>query len=292
MRGLIASLLLVALAGCTSDPPAMPGGEARPPMWVIHDADTRIVILGSVHQLPAGLDWTGGRLATEIRLADELLLELGPEESAAAGRLFASLARDEPVPTVTERFGRDATAILDLLDDVGMAQAEADRTESWGLALAVGNALARQTSLSPERGVESVLTAAFRGHDRPVRGLETAAQQLAMFDDLPSAQQAAMVRTTLDDVGASRDRTRRLLAAWASGDVAAIAEVADATMAETPFLIEPVNHARNRAWAAALIARLETRGDVLVAVGVGHLVGDGSLLDELRARGLRPMRLQ
>lgn len=261
-------------------------------MWVIHDADTRIVILGSVHQLPADLEWTGGRLATELGLADELLLELSPDESALAGALFGELGIDEPVPPIIARFGDAAPDIRRLTAETGMDPARADRTESWALALALGNALSRGQGLSADNGVESVLTATFRAHDQPIGGLETARQQLTMFDALPPNQQDIMVRTTLAGADASVTRTRTLLRAWADNDIDALTRIAGEAMAETPFLVEPVIHARNRTWAATLAARLERRGDVLVAVGVGHLVGEGSLLDELRARGLRPMRLQ
>jgi uncharacterized protein len=287
---LVAGLAL--LCAC-AEPAAEPlTGPARPPMWVIHDADTRIVILGSVHQLPADLEWTGGRLATEIGLADELILELAPAESARAGALFAELANDEAVSSLAARFDDNAPEIRRLAGETGIDVNRAERTESWALALALGNALSRGNNLSAEYGVETGLTQAFSAHDLPVSGLETAQQQLTMFDALPPAQQDQMVRSVLANADDNAQRTGALLRAWAAGDVDALATLAAEAMAETPFLIEPVNLARNRAWAAALVQRLDRRGDVLVAVGVGHLVGEGSLLDALRARGQRPMRLQ
>lgn len=292
---LIRSVLLgccAVLASCTPPAPEMLVGPATPPMWVIHDTDTRIVLLGSVHQLPPGVTWTGGRLATELRLADELVLELSPEESAAAGALFAELGRDEPVPPAASRFGDHVDELIDLIADVGLDEEDADGTESWALALAVGNALSRRSGLASDEGVETVLTATFRAHGLPVTGLETARQQLEIFDRLSPADQQQMVTLALDNRDESLVRARRLLHAWAEPDLPALAAIADEAVAETPFLVEPLIRARNRAWAALLAERLNDRGDLLVAVGVGHLVGDGSLLDELRARGLRPMRLQ
>ncbi len=283
---------LTILSACADPVPALPTGPARPPMWVVHDADTRIVILGGVHQLPANLEWTGGRLSTELGLARELLLELSPDESARARVLFSTMANDEQVDTLAARHGAIGDSIVELAQASGLAPADANHTEDWALALLTGNVMARGSGLTAENGVETVLTAAFRAHELPIGGLETAQVQLDMFDNLSPADQATMLRTTLASGDESTARTRRLLAAWAAGDVRALADIAEETVAATPFLIEPMLTARNRAWAAVLTARLERRGDVLVAVGVGHLVGDGSLLDELRARGLRPMRLQ
>lgn len=292
IRALPAALALCLVAGCADRVPELPTGPARPAMWVIHDADTRIVILGAVHQLPPGLNWTGGRLETELRLADELLLELSPEESAAAGALFAAQSHDETVPSLTARFGAQADPVLDLVSDVGMDEQDADATESWALALAIGNALSQRSGLASNHGVETELTTTFRRRSLPVGGLETAQEQLSMFDALSPAQQDIMVRATLNEAGNSVARTRRLLAAWAASDIDGLTAVAEDAVTETPFLVEPMIRARNRAWATMLLSRLERPGDILVAVGVGHLVSDGSLLEELRARGFRPIRLQ
>lgn len=289
---LLLALALPLLSSCAEPVAVLPIGPAQPPMWVIHDADTRIVLLGSVHQLPPDLAWTGGRLATELQLADELLLELAPAESDAAGTMFAAQSHNEPVPTVTARFGGESEAVLDLISDIGMDEAEADRTESWAIALAAGNALSRRNGLSAAHGVEAVTTANFRGRGLSVGGLETARQQLDMFDNLSPTQQDQLVLATLAGMADNHARTRRLLNGWAAGDLDALSAAAAEAMAETPFLIEPVIHARNRAWAAALLRRLEQPGDVMLVVGVGHLVGEASLLDALRSRGVRPMRLQ
>jgi uncharacterized protein len=293
MRILLSLLLACApLAACSETAPEMPTGPARPPMWVVHDADTRLVFVGSIHQLPPALDWTGGRLATELSLADELILELAPDQSDGAAALYARMSGDERVGTVSLRFRDRAGALLDLVDDMGIDEPTADRTESWGLALAAGNALSRRQGMASDAGVEAELTRRFRQANRPISGLETAQQQLAMFDELSPADQDRLVIAALDGADQAPARTRQLLAAWAAGDVEALAIVADEAMADTPMLVEPVVRARNRAWAEQLTRRLQRPGDVMIAVGLGHLVGEGSLLDELRARGHRSMRLQ
>jgi uncharacterized protein YbaP (TraB family) len=55
----------------------------------------------------------------------------------------------------------------------------------------------------------------------------------------------------------------------------------------TPLLTD-----RNRAWAAALAARLKMRGTILFAAGAGHFIGAGSVIEQLEARGVRVSRVQ
>ncbi len=288
----IALLLATLLTACTSEPPLIEG-PARPAMWVVQDEDTRVVILGSVHQLPPDLEWTGGILTPELAAAGELLLELSPHEVLKVPALFARTASDEPVASLDRRFGTaTAERVRDYARDAGIDADDAERMESWALALTIGNVISADSGLTAENGVETRVTEAFTGDHRPIGGFESAEQQLAMFDDLPDAAQNAMVTSGIARSGEARTRTRRLLTAWARGDTAALAAAADEAMADTPALIEPVIHARNRAWADALAARMERPGNALVAVGAGHLVGAGSLIEELNVRGLTARRLQ
>ncbi len=262
-------------------------------MWVFHDADTRIVLLGSMHQLPPGLDWTGGRLAREIELAEELWLELAPEEGRAAANLYASLSRDEPVqPLATRLTEAQLTALRTQLAANSIAERDAATLESWALALMLGNANSHAEGMTPAAGVERILSDRFGESDKPIRGFETARQQLTMFDDLPAPAQDRMLGAVIDAQTEAPERTAQLLAAWAAGDVDALAVEAAEALADTPELIEPVLHRRNRAWAERLANRLDQPGSVLVAVGAGHLVGEGSVIALLRARGIRPIRLQ
>ena len=53
-----------------------------------------------------------------------------------------------------------------------------------------------------------------------------------------------------------------------------------------PAVHEAVILRRNRAWADEIATRLDGSGRVFIAVGAAHLVGDGNVVDLLRARGI------
>ncbi len=292
MRRLAALALIALLAACDGKP-IVDAPDVRPAMWVVEDADTRLVLLGSVHQLPPGLDWMRGRVAQEAGRADEAILELAPSELEAAPALFAAASADEAVPPLFRRFDTStARRAADHATAAGIDGEDADALESWALALVIGQQLSADAGLVPGNGVEARIGSTFAADGRPVQGLETAGQQLAMFDALPAAAQDAMVRSIVADAATAPQRTRRLVAAWARGDVPGLTTAAQEAMADTPALIEPVIHARNRAWAAALERRMARPGRVLVVVGAGHLVGPRSLISELERRGVAVRRLQ
>jgi hypothetical protein len=53
-----------------------------------------------------------------------------------------------------------------------------------------------------------------------------------------------------------------------------------------PVLHEAVVLRRNRAWADEIARRLDGSGRIFIAVGAAHLVGQGSVVALLRARGI------
>jgi len=71
-------------------------------MWLAEDEDTRIYLLGTMHALPQHIDWDGGKVAEAVAAAGELIMELSPDELAAAGEEFARLA-PRPVPLPIEK---------------------------------------------------------------------------------------------------------------------------------------------------------------------------------------------
>lgn len=293
-RAWLAPVLACAamLAACAPAAPPIVEGQARPAVWEARLGETRLILFGSIHQLPAELDWFDSVLAREVASADRLYLEIAPEEAAGAPALFDAIADDEPVAPLDRRIGLTATdRALSLLP--GIDEAAIDGTESWALALMIGNAIAANNGLSGDAGVESRLTTAFERSGKPVTGLETARDQLSLFDTLDPAVQNAMLVRAINRSEGARERTRDLIRAWARGDVAAIGVAAASELSEFPALETGLINGRNRVWADQLAAQAQTiSGTAIVAVGAGHLAGDGSLDRLLAERGFTVRRIQ
>ena len=75
--------LLALIAGLLSAGAAV----ARPPVWVVRDADSELVLFGSVHVLPPGLDWRPPALERAVSSADEVWFELPIDPATEAKHL-------------------------------------------------------------------------------------------------------------------------------------------------------------------------------------------------------------
>lgn len=291
VKSLIVALVpLLLLTACASEP--IISGEAHPPMWEARFGATRIVMLGSVHQLPPELDWQDARVRAAIDGADQLWLELAPDQLPGVAALFERVSADERVASLDRRLGREsAERVRDIVAASGVDGDDAERMESWGLAIISGVQLARDAGLTADNGVETRLTERFQSAGKPIFGLEDPSTQFSAFDDLTDNAQTAMLRSVVDGAGASRSRMQRLLTAWARADASQIERDSVAELARVPGLADAVVVRRNRAWAVRIDGWRDRGDQLLVAVGTGHLVGPAGLPQLLANAGwqVRPI---
>lgn len=288
-RWIAAAALL--LAGCGEAPqPRSQGGLA---LWEVSDADTRIVMMGALHALPDGVDWLNGRVAELAETADELVLEIPPDESPEdQSRAFTRLAVRPPASVLARVPADLRDELRDAAMQAGQPLGALDHMDDWAVAVLLSATSINRSGMDRANGVEAVLTDRFRRTGRPVGGLETAAGQFAIFDGLPAASQRAYLIDVLEDEADAHDPLPQAVADWRRGDADALGRLVNGELAGNPALRDALLVRRNRAWAEWIARRLDRPGVVLLAVGAGHLAGADSLQSLLTARGLRVRRVQ
>jgi uncharacterized protein len=284
----------LALAACATTPPQPAAtAVARPALWRLADADTTIYLFGTIHALPEGAQWRTPVLEAAMASSDELVTEIVLSDLQAVAREFGRLAFAQGLPPVAERVSAAKRETLRAALEGSMVPAAAlDRMKTWAVAFTVTELALQRAGIHPELGVERSITENFTARGRPLLGLETAAEQLGFFDHLPEAAQRAFLESVLESPEDIRRQFDAMLRAWSRGDTRAIGRTFNATETMSADLREILLTGRNARWAEWLQHRLERPGTVFVAVGAGHLAGDGSVQDMLQRRGLRVTRVQ
>ena len=134
-------------------------------------------------------------------------------------------------------------------------------------------------------GIEQQLAERAIADRKPILGLETPEQQFAVLGGLSLAEQKRFLLLALEETEEDDTELEELMAAWRTGDTAALARILSEAFAEFPELYRPLTEDRNRAWIDDLESLLDDRDDYLVVVGALHLVGRNSVLDLLQQRG-------
>jgi len=289
LRSVFTTLLVVSawvLAACWPTPAT----QNEPALWRITDADSEIWLFGTVHVLPPELRWRGERVNAAFASADEFMTETdtSPEATAAFPTLAARYGLLPPEQGLSALLpAADRQRLSEIVRELRLDAARIERMRPWFAALQLSYVYAMREGHSADAGVESVLAAEARAQDKRLSFFETPEEQVRILADLAPADEAHFLAVTLRQISDEDGSMAQSDAAWARGDVEALNTALAPQWEEAgPVVHGAVILRRNRAWADEIATRLDGSGRIFIAVGAAHLVGDDSVVDILRARGI------
>ncbi|WP_262692601.1 TraB/GumN family protein [Kordiimonas aestuarii] len=266
---------------------------AAPALWRLADADTEIHIFGTLHVLAKDINWLTTETKTAFEGASALIVELNGDEIDRAGPLFTDAGRLPEGQSLRALVGNGIyNDVQRLARQLGMPVDTFANSEPWfaGMSLSVIGLV--KAGYDPASGTDKYFIAQAETMGKPIFGLETAAQQVALFESLNTQQEKALLIDTLKQNAAIDVHFAAMQAAWLSGNVAELDHILNDALSIAPGLEEQLLTARNRDWADKLMQVLERPGRYFVAVGAGHLTDEESLIEMLRAMGLTVNRVQ
>lgn len=285
-RRRVAAGLLLALAVVLSV--AAPAA-AKPPIWIVRSRQATLILFGSIHLLPAGLDWRPAGLDEALDRADEIWFELPISADSDNRAAAASIARGA-LPA-----DRSLTAMLTPDDAARLRQAgdalhcpiqALDRMQPWMAELTLSVAEDVRNGASAFDGVEDQVQAITPAATRR-QAFETPEEQIGFLAGAPLKDQIASLAWTLDEINQDPASYQRVVDEWMAGDMAGLErDTLDPLQRVSPTLYDRLIGRRNQKWAQTLARRMRRPGQIVVVVGVGHMVGPGGLPALLRARGL------
>jgi uncharacterized protein YbaP (TraB family) len=167
--------------------------------------------------------------------------------------------------------------------------------EAWFVSLTISLVEMQALGLDPKLGLDRHFAQRATEAGKPTEGLETGAQQIALFDGMDPRLQQQSLEDVLSDAGEMEENINRLHALWRQGDVDGLeAETNQRMREEYPALYARINRDRNLAWLPVIRKWLDGAGaeeDVLVVVGALHLLGEDGLVRLLREAGYTVERL-
>jgi hypothetical protein len=125
-----------------------------------------------------------------------------------------------------------------------------------------------------------------RNDGKSIAGLETVHDQIALFEGLAMNEQAEYLVSSLEQAHDLPKEVSDMVRAWQRGDTAWFESQMKTEFGRDPALYQSVLAARNRKWTPKIEALLNDDKNYLVIVGTGHLVGSGSVIDQLKKDGV------
>ncbi|MCE9523785.1 MAG: TraB/GumN family protein [Alphaproteobacteria bacterium] len=235
--------------------------------------DTNLRIAGSMHLVPRDHPNLPGWVEEAFNWAEELTFETDIRNILPfLQRTDGSTLRDSLPPNL-------AHALFELVPKADIA-----RWETFKLGIAVTALVSLLTPMV--EGVEPQMLQRATKHHRELSFLETQCEHGRLFEAVPEAEYLALMSVVLNDRAHAKKQFVELYEAWIGSRI----ENVEAVMMRAPLRRSPVVYQkmlldRNRDWMPALLRKAQSSRRTLVAVGAGHLSGQGGILDLLKEAG-------
>jgi uncharacterized protein YbaP (TraB family) len=291
-RTLTAAFLVLSFAAT----PAQSAGA--PALWMVQSTSAKIYIFGTIHVMKPGVTWTTPAIDQALAESSDLWLEVpdDPHDAMALLPQVQSLGLDPQHPLSTKISPGDLSQLDALFKTAGLpGEASFEPFRPWFAALMLSMVPVLRAGYSADSGIDMALRARMTDAGKPIKGFETATEQMHFLADLPQSQEVEFLHETIAEVsakGGGEAGIEKLEAMWQSGDVDQAAKYEAKETAMDPSLIAVLVTNRNANWAKQLDERLHSNGTSFVAVGMLHLAGPGSLVDDLTKLGYTVTRLE
>jgi uncharacterized protein len=290
MRRFVIRWRLLGLAlSCAAVCAAVRADASLHALWELHGKHNTVYILGSIHVLRPTDYPLAPAILNAYSKAKSIFMEVNLQEFDSQRmqiELLASarLPEGKTLPSIMgkERYERAGVLAREVGVDIGIFDAFAP----WFVAEAISQLQLQQLGFQPKSGVEMFFLEHARSDAKPVAGLETVHDQIALFDALSMDEQADYLLSSLKEAHDLPKEVDDMVHAWQRGDTVWFADQLKSEFGRDPDLYESVLVARNRKWVPKIEALLNDDKNYLVIVGTGHLVGQGSVIELLGKDGI------
>ena len=269
----------------TSDVP----GE--PVLWTVSDDDTTVHLFGTVHILKPETEWRTEAFDAVFEASDAVFFEAdvtSPEAQATMGELLLQLGVFTDGTKLTDVLDADdEKEVKEAVDLIGVPMSAVEPMKPWLATLQLSVLALEKQGYEANSGVEMVITQAANAAGKPTRYLETGEEQLRIFADFPIEEQVDFLVASAEQIEDEPELLDTLVAEWAEGDIDAIAAImADPEVMGAQAIYDKLIVDRNDNWTEQITTLMaDEPGTFLIAVGAGHLAGEDSVVEMLRADG-------
>ena len=257
-------------------------------LWQLQSGKGKIYILGSIHFLKRENYPLNQTIEKAFDSTKKLMLEidLKSADSGTVQRLMLEKGLHRDGKTLQENISAETYSLAaKRAQELGIDIGALSPLKPWVVALTMTSLQLQRLGFDPNSGVDRYLAGRATKAGKPMAGLETAAFQIGLMDQLSASDQESMLRHSLKEMDLLDKGLDQIVRSWAAGDVPALEDLLLNTMREYPAVHQKIIVDRNRRWLPEIERMIEQGESTLVVVGAAHLVGKEGVIELLKARG-------
>ena len=162
----------------------------------------------------------------------------------------------------------------------------------WLLTMTLMAMELEKNGISPRDGLDLYFSNKAKKDGKNTGGLEDIHKHIELVSSLEEDLDDSIIESFIQELEELQVIMDGLIKSWRAGDVAGIGEFLSENMRkEHPRLYKRLLTDRNRDWIPHLEALIDSGKRTLVIVGVGHLVGEDSVINLLKSKGYKVKKM-
>lgn len=287
----IACALAVGTSAAQAEPPVGPA------MWKMQDADSTLYLFGTTHILPPGIEWQTEAYFAAMAETETTIVEAdidSPQAQKAVAEIMRELGLNPKGVTLSSKLGeKRAEQFAELSEKFGVPMAALEGMRPWLAWITLSLIAYQQAGFEASEGVEHILLARAKEEGDEIDHFETVRDQIEIVAGLDEDEMLANFDASIDQFADFDAMTKTMVTTWKTGDIEGMSELMNSELREhSEDAFQKLLIDRNVRWVTQIKEIMAGAGDTFVAVGVGHLVGEDSVIDLLGAEGFDVERVQ
>jgi uncharacterized protein len=261
---------------------------AHPALWTVHTKNATAYLLGSIHLLPANVEWRTPEIETALRASDVFVFEAPTDETGKATAADFMSAHGTLPPELALPSLLNDEELKDYRQALALTHVPPDslvHMRPWLAALVLEVAFIRGQHYEPNSGIDHQVALLATAEGKPLRYFETVTQQLSLLMPQDQKLELAQFDATLKEFQSAPNELGPLVDAWAHSRVAEVDRLMNKDLESVPGAKKALIDDRNDAWVVKLGTMLKEHHTYFITVGAGHLAGPHGLPALLRKTG-------
>jgi uncharacterized protein YbaP (TraB family) len=263
-------------------------GQEKSFLWQLQSGKGDIYILGSIHFLKRENYPLNPTIEKAFDSAKKLVFEIDFKgaDSGTVQRLTLEKGLHRDGKTLQQNVSAETYSLAaKRAQELGLDIAALSPLKPWMVALTMTSLQLQKLGFDPNSGIDRYFAGRATTAGKPIAGLETAAFQIGLMDQLSASDQESMLRQSLREMDLLDKALDEIVRSWAAGDVPALEQLLLKAMREYPAVHQKVVVDRNRRWLPEIERLIKGGESALVVVGAAHLVGKEGVIELLKERG-------
>jgi uncharacterized protein YbaP (TraB family) len=271
------------------------GVWAESSVWVARSSKATVYLAGSFHMLRASDYPLPAEFFTAYQNSRKIIFEVPPGETESPEYMekFLSLAIYNDGTTLKEHITTAAYAKAESFckeRNYPLEQYQFFKPTFLVMTLTVSEM--NKIGADPQKGIDNFLKDKAMQDGKATGSLETVDQQISLLTSMDASLGSDQILESIEELKQIEVMLGELLAVWRKGDEAKMEELYIKDLKLYPKLYQTLIVDRNNKWVRNIEGYLHDSGNTMVVVGAAHLVGADGLVNLLRKRGYKVVKLQ